>query len=320
MPWCEPGQGFQAGGRDRSCPRDGHRFPRLRDHGVTTQRVARSQNPRVSTCGWGYRGREARRSCAGSMPGGSRSTRSTPEAGGDIAKRSDRLIARRPLVTFGPTTSAAETFTGSQPDNICAMSRRGGEMVNVHSTVAEPTPVSIDSRVTFDPKPLVAFFVLAYAISWAWVIPWAATGHTVFQGDGWPTHFPSLLGPLLAAFAVTAWTEGWHGVRDLLARMGRWRIGWRWWLAALSPLAFFFAVLGVMAVTGADVPARADFARFSGLSAGLGIVGVAVMVTIINAFGEETGWRGYALPHLQRRWGPITATLVLAALWAGWHI
>jgi uncharacterized protein len=101
--------------------------------------------------------------------------------------------------------------------------------------------------VPFDPKPVVAFFVLAYAISWVWVIPWAATGHTVYEGEGWPTHFPSLLGPMLAAFAVTAWTAGQVGVRDLLARMVRWRIGWRWWLAVLSPLAFFFGVIGVMA-------------------------------------------------------------------------
>ena len=34
---------------------------------------------------------------------------------------------------------------------------------------------------------------------------------------------------------------------------------------------------------------------------------------------EEAGWRGYVLPRLQTRLSPMRATLVLAALWAGWH-
>ena len=75
-----------------------------------------------------------------------------------------------------------------------------------------------------------------------------------------------------------------------------------------------------MALIGADVPARADFARFSGVPAGFGIVGVAAVVTVVGGFGEETGWRGYALPHLQCRFGPIVSSLVIAGLWAGWHI
>ncbi|MDQ2749690.1 MAG: CPBP family intramembrane metalloprotease [Actinomycetota bacterium] len=172
----------------------------------------------------------------------------------------------------------------------------------------------------FDPRPVVTFFALAYAISWAWVIPWAASGHTVAQGQGWPTHLPSLLGPMLAAFVVTAFTTGRDGIRDLLIRMVRWRIGWRWWAIVLSPLAFFFLVLGVLTAAGADLPPRGDFARFSGVSAGLGVVGVALIIALVNGFGEETGWRGFALPQLQRRFGPIAASLIIAVLWAGWHI
>jgi membrane protease YdiL (CAAX protease family) len=35
---------------------------------------------------------------------------------------------------------------------------------------------------------------------------------------------------------------------------------------------------------------------------------------------EEPGWRGFALPRLQERYGPVWATLILAPLWAGWHL
>jgi uncharacterized protein len=118
----------------------------------------------------------------------------------------------------------------------------------VLSRPTDPTKARIDEeRLPFNVKALVAFFALSYALSWAWVIPLAATGHTVFQGRGWPTHLPSLVGPMLAAFIVTVWTTGRSGVRDLLRRMGRCRIGWRWWLVALSPLAFLGVALAMVA-------------------------------------------------------------------------
>jgi membrane protease YdiL (CAAX protease family) len=174
--------------------------------------------------------------------------------------------------------------------------------------------------VPFDARPVIAFFVLAYAISWTWMIPWAVSGHTVLQGRGWPTHLPSLLGPMVAAFIVSSVTAGREGVRGLLAGMGRWRIGWRWWAVVLSPVAVFVLVLVVMVAVGADLPRRSDFARFSGVPAGLGIVGVGLVVAIVGGFGEETGWRGFALPQLQRRFGPIAASGIIAVLWAGWHV
>jgi uncharacterized protein len=168
-------------------------------------------------------------------------------------------------------------------------------------------------------RRVVGFFVLAYALSWAWTIPWAMTGHTVYQGRGWPTYLPGLLGPLAAALVVTARTAGRVGVKDLMSRMRRWRIGWRWWLAALSPVGFLAVGLIALGASG-DVPARGGFAQFSGIPSALGLAGVALTMVVVGGLGEETGWRGYALPQLQRQFSPLTATLIVAAGWAGWHI
>jgi len=169
------------------------------------------------------------------------------------------------------------------------------------------------------PPPLLVFFGLAYALSWAWAIPLAVTGQVVHRGEGWPTHYPSLLGPAIAAFVVTAWSAGRPGVHDLLHRMVRWRVGLRWWLVAVSPLAFLGLGLIVMRGAGRSPPALADFGRFSGTPA-VGLVGVFLLVTFVGGFGEETGWRGYALPELQRRFSPLRSTLILAPLWFAWHL
>src|SRR6476469_5749134 len=73
--------------------------------------------------------------------------------------------------------------------------------------------------------PLAGFFVLATALSWAAWIPLALTGQVVRAGNGWPSHMPGIAGPLLAALIVTYATRGSSGIRDLITRMARWRVG-----------------------------------------------------------------------------------------------
>ena len=169
-----------------------------------------------------------------------------------------------------------------------------------------------------DVRALAVFFVLAYALSWAWAFPLAAEHVTVLRGAGWPTHYPALFGPAVAAVLVTAWTMGRPGIHDLLARMARWRVRPRWWLAALSPAAFPGLALIAMAAAGKPLPGVADLGRFSGIPA-IGLAGVLLLVTV-GALGEETGWRGHALPQLQRRFSPLASSLIIAVLWSGWHL
>ena len=166
-------------------------------------------------------------------------------------------------------------------------------------------------------SPLVSFVVLAYALSWASAFPFVVAGDVVKKGAGWPTHFPALLGPALAALVVTAVVWGRAGVRDLFARMARWRMPLRWWAATLSPLAFLGVALAVASAAG-TLPRGSDFGRYSGRST-IGVVPVWV-IAILTTFGEETGWRGFALPMLQRRRGALAAALLITPIWAVWHL
>lgn len=162
----------------------------------------------------------------------------------------------------------------------------------------------------------VAFTLLAYALTWAWLLPMALSGGVAEPGSGWPTHFPALLGPMIAAVLVAAFSGR---LRSLLADMGRFAVAPRWWLAALSPLLVLGLILLAAAVTGATLPPPAAWGVFAGIPSTWGPVGVVLVLVLVNGFGEETGWRGFALPALQRRFSPLTSMLLLTLIWGAWH-
>ena len=165
--------------------------------------------------------------------------------------------------------------------------------------------------------PIVSFFVLAYSLSWAYWIPLAMAGVRVSPGSH-TTHFPALLGPALAAFLVTSLTDGKRGAAALARRMVLVsRPISHFWLYALSPLLFLLAAVLLAMATQMPLPPLRDFVLYSGLPPlGLSLI---VLLVVVSGFGEETGWRGFALVPLQQRFGPVAGTFVLALLWATWH-
>ena len=99
-------------------------------------------------------------------------------------------------------------------------------------------------------QSVMSSFIIAYAISWAIWIPMALAGTRTYQGSAWPSHIPGLFGPMAAAFVMWAIVGGRPGVKDLLRRMVHWRVAPKWYLVALSPLAFFAIAAVAMEVSG----------------------------------------------------------------------
>ncbi len=167
-------------------------------------------------------------------------------------------------------------------------------------------------------KMLLTFFTLAYAFSWCVFVPLALQSRGVLSGLPAWLHLLAAYGPLLAAFVTALSFEGGAGARRLISQMTRWRIGWRWWLVAFgSPLLLFAGAVLFSNLSGSPAALTA-FGRVDELPGLNGLVGWAVWILTFG-LGEETGWRGFALPHLQRRSSARTATLILGALWAAWH-
>lgn len=169
--------------------------------------------------------------------------------------------------------------------------------------------------------PVASYFILAYAISWAIEIPIALSvqGIVPLRVPLWIHYFASF-GPAVAALVVTAALQESAGVLGLLGRIAKWRVPWQYYAFAVAiPLLLFAAaVLLNRVITGAwsqlALLGQPDYLPY------LGPLGVLGLWLLTYGLGEETGWRGFALPHLQTGRPAATATLILALLWAGWHL
>jgi membrane protease YdiL (CAAX protease family) len=162
--------------------------------------------------------------------------------------------------------------------------------------------------------PLITFFVLTYALSWTLESPLVFLRDTVTDIQGLVLIILASNVPSAVAIVLTAMVLGRRALRKLLGRLLIWRIDPRWYLVVvLGPVAFAGGVVALNAFVGGPA-----------LSSGMPLLGVMIMLAIMivpgSALGEEIGWRGYALPRLQSRMSALSASLLLAPIWALWHL
>ena len=167
---------------------------------------------------------------------------------------------------------------------------------------------------------VLAYFVLAFALSWSIEIPLAAAA------QGWlhvsipaALHYLAAFGPMLAAVIITAATEGRPGLRQLFAGLVQWRGSLGWILWALSPIVLYGLAVIVGYATNRTWPNLTLLGAVDDLPY-LGVVGALVLWLLTFGIGEELGWRGFALPRLQKNHTALTATLILGVVWAFWHL
>lgn len=160
---------------------------------------------------------------------------------------------------------------------------------------------------------LVAFCALAFASTWALY----AAGT---RAEGWAGEMLRLasgFGPTAAALALVLTTHGGAGLRRWLRRLRRWRLHWSWYAGPLVAPPFILAagVLAHRAFGGRTGTSEHDPAMWWMIP-----VVFAVVLVVGGPIGEEFGWRGYALPRLQRLMGPVPASLLLGLVWGLWHL
>jgi uncharacterized protein len=164
---------------------------------------------------------------------------------------------------------------------------------------------------------VVPFFVLACALSW---LAWAPlTASALGWSDATPSPYLHLLGGLgpAAAGLILAARGGRESFARLIRRMiaapPMWVV-----LAVVGPVALYLVAAVILMLLGyrVDLSATGRSTEFPTL----GVALYALANIVFYGFGEELGWRGYALPRMQSRLTATRATMYLALGWAIWHL
>jgi membrane protease YdiL (CAAX protease family) len=164
-------------------------------------------------------------------------------------------------------------------------------------------------------RTLIPFLVITFGLTWglaALLLLFYDQVTALFgePGPGNPLLILAVYSPGIAG-VLLVWRH--YGVRGLVSffrRLTLWRAPVVWWL---------FLILGIPAVvyTGAAIKGTFDDPfPFSPWTEMLPALALALFLGPI----EEFGWRGLALPLLQRRFAPFWAGLLLGVVWALWHI
>ena len=168
-------------------------------------------------------------------------------------------------------------------------------------------------------RPLVGFIILAYSLSWAIEIPLALQSQGILhEFIPYRFHYLAGYGPLVASLIVTAMSTGKKGLRDLWRRLTQWRVGAVWWLAASSPIWIYLLISGVQGLVRGQAVDWLALGRVNFLPP-LGFLAIPLWILTFG-IGEETGWRGFALPWLQKKHNALAASLLLWIIWALWHL
>lgn len=168
--------------------------------------------------------------------------------------------------------------------------------------------------------PVTAYFALMYLVTWLVFLP-AIFGRSglgiidIAVPTRMVTSIASILGLALMAIFMASRLYGSAGVQQMLRRFVTWRIGVHWYFVALfgAPLLF---LIGATVMLG-SAPARTFLQQ--GLSGFAAFLANLLSGALLINLWEEAGLMGFPFLILQRRYGPVKASLILGPLWALMH-
>jgi membrane protease YdiL (CAAX protease family) len=190
-------------------------------------------------------------------------------------------------------------------------------------------------------RPLLAFFALTFGLTWGLgacfaLFPAQLTAVFGKVSVTNPLFMLAVYAPSISAIVVTSFIDGAAGIRRLLGGFLRWRIGLQWYLAILVgiPMLSVIAILVNAAITQGPPGIDHWFQLFllgptgHWIADAAGAGGLWSVVLVIlgsffadpGPFGEELGWRGFALPRLLDGRSALSAGVILGIIWGVWHL
>jgi uncharacterized protein len=162
---------------------------------------------------------------------------------------------------------------------------------------------------------LAAFLALAFCLTWgiaALLILFTAQLEAIFGEISYtnPLFILAVYSPGFAGVFLVWRNHGLGGLGLYFRRLGLWRMAPIWW---------FWLSLGIPAVFYLGAAMSGTIAQPFAWSPWYLVLPVLLMTLFIGPI-EELGWRGLALPLLQRKLVPFWAGMVLGVVWAVWHV
>jgi len=165
-------------------------------------------------------------------------------------------------------------------------------------------------------RDLIPFFAITFLIAWGILALYVFAPEPMTRLFGslsgeHPLFYLAVYAPAIAALTLILYRHGFVGTSRFLSRLLLWRASTYWYVLLIAgvPLVFYAAALIKDGVFGTLFP-------FLSVPTYL----LALLLMAIKGPVEEIGWRGVALPLLQRRMAPIWAALVLGTIWGLWHL
>jgi len=157
--------------------------------------------------------------------------------------------------------------------------------------------------------PLFSFFTLAFVITWLLALP-----SMLFGMPFKPFQTMGSYGPFLAAVIVSA-ALGRGELKALIRRMTNFDFRLRWYLLAIFGSVFLYLLVAALA----GAPLMQSLSEKWTLIFTLYLPALFTAY-LVNPIGEETGWTGFAVSHLQKRFSPWLSAVILGVVWAVWHL
>jgi membrane protease YdiL (CAAX protease family) len=161
---------------------------------------------------------------------------------------------------------------------------------------------------------LLPFLAVAFGLTWGLATAFVLFPEPIEAVFGElrmtnPLFILAVYAPAIAAFILVAWATGLDGIKRFLSRLLLWRCPAGWYL-------FLIFGVPVFMYGGAAAKGAVEAFPFSPWHAVFPALATALVIGPV----EEFGWRGFALPLLQRRYAPFWAALILGVIWGLWHV
>ena len=163
---------------------------------------------------------------------------------------------------------------------------------------------------------LITFFALSFGLAWgiiAILLLFTAQIEAIFGpvGSTNPLFILAVYAPGIVGVSLVLWHYGFRGLLSFFKRLTLWRMPLAWWVYLLVGIPAFVYLSAALNGTITD---PFPFSSF------YAVLSAFVFSLLLGPMGEEFGWRGVALPLLQRRFAPLWAGLILGMFWGLWHL